>query len=416
MLALKDIDSDGWLDIVFLVSAPFTTTTPDGRVAYCINQRNGTFGTPVTVGPLGFPLGLEVVDLDQNGVLDVVANANSQAKISYFRNFGGQTAITTTNTAPTTLVEGRRDDALKLEVSNRGTAGDSAAKLDTLSLRFEGSSGVLNTAQANALIDKVAVHRDADGSGIFDPTIDPVVATVTQLTLTNGVQSFPFTGSTAADIEVAAGATRTYFVVLKIAEFGAAQTPNTVRVTHISHGSGRSIMRDADSNAALTIESATIVNSPSGYITAQPAHTYTDYAHLYFDSATATGTTGAEDYDSDGNSNLAEFGFGMDPTTAGSTNIAVSGATLVRRGLPTAQATNTVTGVTYEAIFGRRKDTLAGLTYSVQFSANLLTWVTSTATPTVLADDGVIEAVSVPYPFFVNGKKARFFRVQVASP
>ena len=42
-------------------------------------------------------------------------------------------------------------------------------------------------------------------------------------------------------------------------------------------------------------------------------------------------------------------------------------------------------------------------------------WENSTATPTVIADDGEIEAVTVPYPFFVSGLKARFFRVQVTS-
>jgi hypothetical protein len=56
------------------------------------------------------------------------------------------------------------------------------------------------------------------------------------------------------------------------------------------------------------------------------------------------------------------------------------------------------------------------LTYIVQFSGDLITWVSSSAVPTVIADDGVIEAVTVPYPFFVNGLKARFFRVQVSGP
>jgi hypothetical protein len=34
----------------------------------------------------------------------------------------------------------------------------------------------------------------------------------------------------------------------------------------------------------------------------------------------------------------------------------------------------------------------------------------------VLADDGEFQVVSVPYPFFVNGRKATFFRVKVLSP
>jgi len=67
-------------------------------------------------------------------------------------------------------------------------------------------------------------------------------------------------------------------------------------------------------------------------------------------------------------------------------------------------------------VFSRRKDfATAGLTYSVEFSGDLATWKTSASTPTVLADDGEIQVVSVPYPFFVNGKKAAYFRVKVQS-
>jgi hypothetical protein len=55
----------------------------------------------------------------------------------------------------------------------------------------------------------------------------------------------------------------------------------------------------------------------------------------------------------------------------------------------------------------------AGLTYSPQFSADLQTWVPSAVVPTVLADDGTNQIVSVPYPPFVGGIKACFFRMRV---
>ena len=38
----------------------------------------------------------------------------------------------------------------------------------------------------------------------------------------------------------------------------------------------------------------------------------------------------------------------------------------------------------------------------------------SSATPTVLADNGTVQVVSVPYPLTVNGKEARFFHVIVS--
>jgi len=72
-------------------------------------------------------------------------------------------------------------------------------------------------------------------------------------------------------------------------------------------------------------------------------------------------------------------------------------------------------------VFGRRKDAAsAGLTYKMQFSADNVHWVDSTATQVdVLASDSTMEAVSVPYPLFIpvtgGYKKPTFFRVGVSS-
>lgn len=123
--------------------------------------------------------------------------------------------------------------------------------------------------------------------------------------------------------------------------------------------------------------------------------------------------------DGDGYSNLIEFAFGTDPTSSGSgaASIAWSGGILTQHGQPVANAQNITGGVNFRAVFCRRKDyASAGLIYRVQFSGDLTTWQTSTATPSLLASDSEIDAVSVPYPFFVGGKKARFFRVTVTGP
>ena len=55
----------------------------------------------------------------------------------------------------------------------------------------------------------------------------------------------------------------------------------------------------------------------------------------------------------------------------------------------------------------------AGLTYAVEFSpAALASWTTSATMPTVLADDGTYQIVSVPYPATVGGQETRYFRVR----
>jgi hypothetical protein len=73
-------------------------------------------------------------------------------------------------------------------------------------------------------------------------------------------------------------------------------------------------------------------------------------------------------------------------------------------------------GIDFRALFVRRNDYAAsGLTYTPQFSAILNTWQDSATVPTVLADDGTYQIVSVPYPSFIAGKKARFFRISVTK-
>ena len=139
----------------------------------------------------------------------------------------------------------------------------------------------------------------------------------------------------------------------------------------------------------------------------------------------ASGTAAdSADYDGDGVLNLFEFAFGTDPTVSSSGVIMLSGATIVQRGLPTVWLQNLTYGVEYRALFGRRRDYLAaGLTYTVQFNGDLVSWETSAATPTVIASDAEtasdpkIDAVTVPYPLFLStGQKAQFFRVQITGP
>lgn len=129
-----------------------------------------------------------------------------------------------------------------------------------------------------------------------------------------------------------------------------------------------------------------------------------------------TGTAAGADADSDGLTNLQEYAFGMNPSQASGGMLRWSGSDLLERGVATPFASGTAGSFTFRAVFARRKDfAAAGLTYTVEFSGDLATWKASGSTPSVLADDGEIQAVSVPYPFFVNGKKATYFRVKVQS-
>ncbi len=133
--------------------------------------------------------------------------------------------------------------------------------------------------------------------------------------------------------------------------------------------------------------------------------------------------------DFDSLTNLQEYAFGTDPTvSSGGSIVWVNGGAVTNTGLPVAFDFSTGSGgVDYRAVFGRRKDYVAaGLTYTVQFSADMILWQSSVATPTLLTDPGAgnpseIEAVSVPYPsLFVplnagGVGKASFLRVGVSQ-
>ena len=135
----------------------------------------------------------------------------------------------------------------------------------------------------------------------------------------------------------------------------------------------------------------------------------------YFGVGFAQASAGA-DPDGDTLTNLQEFAFGTNPSQSAGGSVQWNEAKLLSAGLPVPYATNGLKGFTFSAVFSRRKNfAAAGLSYTVEFSADLATWKTSTSTPKVLADDGTIQVVSVPYPFFVNGKKAAYFRVVVQS-
>ena len=123
-----------------------------------------------------------------------------------------------------------------------------------------------------------------------------------------------------------------------------------------------------------------------------------------------------------GQKNLVNFAFGIHPVTGTGAALQfngtlAAGGTIGAVGLPVTWLESIANGVDFRALFLRRKDSAAlGLTYLVEFSnASLGTWTASAAVPTVLADDGTYQIVSVPYPPFVAGKKTRFFRVTVSS-
>ena len=125
--------------------------------------------------------------------------------------------------------------------------------------------------------------------------------------------------------------------------------------------------------------------------------------------------------DSDGLSNLLEFAFGTDPAVSNGGSIGYGSGVTPGLPLPVLQSI-TSNGVDFRAVFARRKAwAAAGLTYTVQFSPDLINWTNSSETPIEIeSGSGDIDAVYVPYMTSVNvpdagRQKAKFFRVTVSQ-
>ena len=157
-----------------------------------------------------------------------------------------------------------------------------------------------------------------------------------------------------------------------------------------------------------------IVSEPSTYNTWASGN----FTHAFVDTGYNANSDG------DNTSNLVEFAFGMDPTVSDSRSLSyVSGGNVTEYGVPKMQNFATPETPDFRAVFLRRKDhATSGLTYEVQFSADLEQWTSSATTPTRLTASnsaGDYEAVSVPCPPTVPAHGSsqnlppQFFRVEV---
>jgi hypothetical protein len=179
-----------------------------------------------------------------------------------------------------------------------------------------------------------------------------------------------------------------------------------------SNGTGVNPGLSSESNNSISNAGAAYVFGAATDLTIQQLWRQSYYGTSQ-DSGAASDST---DPDGDGKSNLVEFAFGTNPFigTSGPPAIEVLNDKIVADGSPRVGTVPSGTSVNFEAMYGRPKRwQSAGLYYTVQFSGNLTHWVSSTAVPAVVASDDDSEAVTVPDPFFVNGTKARFFRVVI---
>jgi uncharacterized repeat protein (TIGR01451 family) len=259
-----DVDGDGDMDVL-------SASVLDDTVAWYENDGAQSFTThTITIAADGVGA-VYAADVDGDGDMDVLSASAVDDTVAWYENVGGQFALPTIDMAPLRSVDGASEAMLGIVATHRGRAGDADVELATLDLLFESEPGVAyDSASANALVDSLHVYLDS-GSGLFEAGSDTLVTTVPTLSLTAGRQTVSFADGDA-DVRIALGFPRTYFLVVNFAADAHLQPADTLRLTHLT--SSTSTGEDAEHDTPLSLEtlgdtaSTTVdVNDPPGATT-----------------------------------------------------------------------------------------------------------------------------------------------------
>ncbi len=245
-VAVADLDQDGAIDVVA------TQGNGAGRVIGYLNLLgNGSAWSTVSIDNAFAGAALvSVADVDGDGRPDVLAGAATDGDFKWWRNGGGQAALPTVNSSPAALGNSVTDDLLRIGVRNNGRAGEANAELATLELRFEDGSGIaLDSAQANGIIENLYLYLDT-GDATWSPA-DTLVQTDATLTLVSGVHTMVLADGDA-NLSVAVGTTKTYFVVVQTTANYTTQPFGAFRMVHLTESSSR--VEDRPNDTPLRLE------------------------------------------------------------------------------------------------------------------------------------------------------------------
>ena len=231
-----DVDGDGDLDV--LGAAPLVHD-----ITWWENLTGaGTSWTTHTIdGAFDHAYSVHAADVDSDGDVDVLGAAFLADDIAWWENRGGQFALPTTSLAASPLTLPIEPAVLQIDAVHNGRTGDTDVELVTFELLFDDPTTPLTTNQANEAIENLRIYRD-DGSGVFEPADDFLVASVSSLSLSAGVQQVSFADGNP-DVQVVFGTGQRYFVVLDLVSAGLV---NMLRVTHLTESSSSGEDRDHD--------------------------------------------------------------------------------------------------------------------------------------------------------------------------
>lgn len=408
------------------------------------NSSAGSLTATVADGAAATDLSISAAIVGPRGLIKAGAGTLNLSGANTYA--GGTTLNQGTLTVGSGGTLGATTGALSVNNTNTGAGTDTILNLATgvntttgsLSGTIATPSGGVNTATINTQAGRtLTVNQIADGTfaGVIAGTGDFILGSSSTNTLTltgantytgtttvsagtlalvGGSQASPITVSTGASLSFTLGSptTSTSSFDVTAGTIKISGTPTLPRYTLISSSTG--ITGTPTLNAAIP-----------GYMLQKYGNSLvleTIAQNLYqawADTTYAPPLTAkllTDDQDTDGLNNLREYAFGTHPTVNSVGPITYASGVVTSTGQPVIVQDG---GVWY-AVFGRRVNYVdAGLTYTVEFSNNLTPWAADATTPTVIATDGVIEAVRVPFPNFVDGpsgpQKPQFFRVVITS-
>jgi hypothetical protein len=410
-------------------------TDPTGTQAYGFRYTNS--GVTTTEGMIGAMVSGIKIDVS----IDVVADgfnggSNYDAALVLF-DAGATRSNVSSAEKHTAAVLARTvgsvpNDGNYHTINFSYTVGDNVVDND-------GDGGVVDSAFLAALLGKdIALRIDGAGShAIIDnvlvtistpPTLassdivdDAAGGPVVENTLVNYTVSFSedIDEATvdAADFGNAGTAPVTIGAIIETSPgvFSVEVTPTATGSLQLQVNAAAAIADTAgnplDTTAAIADDTTITVDTP------------------YSAWATNTSATGGTSDNADGDdfTNLQEFAFGMDPNAANFDPVAFDvGGGVTAAGSPTLMnLAQSGQADDERAVFTRLKNhAAAGLTYTVQFSADLEMWTASGVTPTVLTDPssaGDLEVVSVPFSDTVpvlsggNQRPSKFMRVVISK-
>ena len=196
------------------------------------------------------PSPLVAADLDGDGDPDL-ASGSVSSEIRWWSNRGGQTALSTVETAPATLEVLTLGVALEITAFHRGRTSDGDAEVASIDLLLTDGGGTpLNSLEADNLLYGIYLFEDDDGSGDMDPELDSEVAAVESFSLVDGELTVTFEDG-EDHLQMSPGSSRTLFVTFAFEADAGEQTPGQIEFEHLNPSSS---VEDRDHDLPLQLE------------------------------------------------------------------------------------------------------------------------------------------------------------------